>query len=83
MQTLYDELNKLTENIAVRITADCYEQYISLLKNLKEYDYILFDIEETDVRGLKYDTKDFMDQRYVKISKLLLYNHICLYPVLL
>lgn len=72
MQALYDELYRLTENIAVRITADCYEQYISLLKNLKESDYILFDIEETDVRGLKYDIKDFIDHSFK--AKLIILN---------
>ena len=72
MQSLYDELKTLTNSIAVRITAECYQQYIPLLKLLRKTDYILFDIEETNLKGLRYDIKDFIDNSFV--ARLILIN---------
>ena len=60
MQNLYYELCELCECISIRITIDCYEQYIPLLKVLRKSDYILLDIEETNVKGLKYEITEFI-----------------------
>ena len=72
MQNLYEELCKSNNSVAVRITVDCYEQYIPLLKVLRTSDYILLDIEETNLKGLKYEIKEFID--YAFIAKLIILN---------
>lgn len=72
MQNLYEELCKTNESVAVRVTVDCYEQYIPLLRVLRESDYILLDIEETNLKGLRYEIKDFIEKAFV--AKLIILN---------
>ena len=61
MQQLYNEIKLLTNRVAVRITADVVDDYLSLLTSLRESDYILFDIEETDVGGLDFEIRTLMN----------------------
>lgn len=49
---LYKGLKEISSSVAIRITSDMVSEYISFLESLQVSDYLLFDIEETNVLGL-------------------------------
>lgn len=72
MKNLYEELCETNESVAIRVTVDCYEQYVPLLRMLRESDYILLDIEETNLKGLRYEIKEFIENAFA--AKLIILN---------
>ena len=68
---LYKELKKSSSSVAVRITADVVGDYMSLLEKLQVSDYLLFDIEETNVLGLS-DEIDEINAKQIFAKKIIL-----------
>lgn len=69
--TFYKQLKELSNNVAIRITADIISEYMPLLISLRTSDYLLFDVGETNIDGLSIEIEE-INENTISAQKVIL-----------